>query len=118
MNEGDFLTCKRTLYNTNDIFKDEILSYKERISNFFRTPVFKKNNKYQIKLKSSALVSTNSTTANPQNPSTSPISAIMVNYYKINNCVFTDVVMDRLFYTKSEERYMKLKHLKDKYDKW
>jgi len=31
MNEGDFLTCKRTLYNTNDIFKDETLSLKERV---------------------------------------------------------------------------------------
>jgi len=110
MNEGDFLICKRTLYNSNDIFKDEILSYKERISNFFRTPVFKKNNKYQIKLKSSALVSTNSTTANPINfLNFNPYSATFtVTYYKINNCVFPDFVMDRLFYTKSEERYMKL----------
>lgn len=91
MKEGDYITCKKNYYKHNgDDFKTEY-------NNLFKSPIFKRNQKYKI---SNIIIFNNCEWK------------LNVNYYYINNIRFNKNDFNEYFYTLKEERKIKLNKIK------
>jgi len=86
----------------------------------FLIPIFRKGKTYKIdkiEIRTVLLYKTPGggyTTAIVQNPS--HIAEIYITNYIINGVEISEELFNELFYNKREERYIKLKYLKDKYE--
>lgn len=105
METGDILLCKQNYYDNNK-------------TKLFKKPKFKKGQKYII---TNVNIINNSPTALTY--ATITYSDYDYKFYtinsgqgKINEVVFSEIVLSDTFYTKREERNLKLKKIKQKYD--
>lgn len=100
MEINDKLTCKKTIYSFDE---------KKSKFNFFKKAIFKSGKKYEIS--NIHIYTTHGCTACPIGGQVN----VQINYtkiYNINGHEFDEILLDKFFNSKKEERRLKLKKLR------
>lgn len=109
MKKGDFLTCKRNFYAD---YSGKTFLF---LRNFFKKPIFKKGEKYEIELIEDQILFTSALTYS----TSSGLTSNLIQGFKFeklyifkNNIKMFQSLIDDYFYSIQEERNLKLKKLK------
>ena len=100
MQKGDYIVCKKNFYTSG------VWPMSMNVKKLFQKSLFKKNQKYKIE---------NIITHHLTNSGGTYLSMVStsMNVYYINGYPVSQPVMDLYFYTKKEERNIKLKKIKN-----
>lgn len=102
--EGDFVVCKKNVYT--DIYED---SFQSKMSKLFKKPYFKKGQRYKIdRMTIFYWYNSGATYINYNLPGNQFLSPT----YYIGKVILSEIQLDEYFYTKKEERNLKLNKLK------
>ena len=98
MEKNDFIVCKKNYYG-----KDT------NIAKIFKKPIFQEGKKYKI-----LDIQEFGYAATAQTYMSSPgvMNSTILKLFKINNEVFTETLLSEYFYSKKEERNVKLQKIK------
>lgn len=115
LKEGDYIVCKKDYYDGDHINYDGSMDGISYMKKILKKPIFKNGVKYKIEKISETVIPAGGTSGTYNNSNHTP----QYYHYKIYQIVgfiigLSERDIEILFYTKKEERALKLKKLKQK----